>query len=383
MKSILMLFLAGILAFEVSGQAVNGYCWDFEQSCIQPRVAFILGCIPNATSSHGSPGNDTRWDTPPASNGGSRYATMYAQQTGPQCEGDARFQGEGILLSFNFVPNKTYKISLLARQSDPGTSDILLRLMLVNNMPTGYGSGSMGFECNDDDIVPPVPPGSWNVTNISGTSIPHTSWGSFSQTITPTVNFNQLWICPLLGGDIQDAQECYVDNVCIEEVECPNANFTVSRCKVEDHSVRTTVNPPSSPGAWQLFHALDCNGGTGANNIGAPATLNWLDPAQTMFDVGFSTGCYILQFTATTGNNGCPPAIFRVIIDSGYGGKNTISGDFDFYYLSECAYPTYQMWFYPLWSGSFNGTSVHHWALFDVSNPSVPIATWDNEAYIY
>lgn len=375
MKNLSIFLLAAFLASQLPAQTLTSYCWDFEEECsVAPSNPFYALCIPFATSSHGTPSNPLPNSNEPAAPSGSRYARMYTFYHTP-CPDNTGFRGEGFLLHANFAPNKTYKVRFTARTKYPGNYLDQMSLYLVNNMPNAFGGNNISG-CSIEDRIPAVPAGSSLVGTYNGNTITHDLWKSFEAFITPGTAFNQLWFRPIrTGGTSGEGNIWFVDNVCVEEIQCPDASFSLSLCKVEYDDVRVTVDPQTTMGTWQLFQALDCDGGTDPSNIGAPVAINWLDPAQTMFEVPFWTGCYILQYTIPAAN-GCPPSVHRELFDSKYAGRYAVTGEFDLIYVTECAAPTYDMYFIPEDYDFAN--DMHYWVLYDLSNPTVPIGTWNS-----
>jgi hypothetical protein len=352
MKNLLMTLCAvfGITAM-ISAQTVSSRCWNFEESCSDPSHSFYLGCIPYASSSHGTPDNYTpnSGQPVPASSGGAHYAHMYTQYFGP-CPGTSGDQGEGILLQFNFQAGHTYKISFLARQT--GRSD--LRAILVNSMPNTETHNVING-CGDEDVIPAVPTDHYDVMTINSNSLSSGSWLSYTQSVTPSTSFNQLWFRPkaVLGN----SNAVFIDNVCVDE--CPTANFEYELCKVENQYVRISAAAPSgTTGEWQLYNAINCNGGTGNNNISFDAVASSTE-SNPQFLVQYNTGCYILQYTITSSIQGCPNIVIRKIFDSAYGGTNSLNGAFSI--KNGCASPTYNVIFAP----KYNGPALHHWELHD------------------
>ncbi|HPI07279.1 MAG TPA: T9SS type A sorting domain-containing protein [Saprospiraceae bacterium] len=352
MKNLLLL-LCAICAITITlpAQTVDSHCWNFEESCSDKGHAFssTVNCIPNASSAYGT-ADIYSTQVPPAVDGGSGYVHMYAQYY-DGCQGTDGQQGEGIFLNFNFQVGHTYKISFLARKQ--GVPE--LRAILVNNMPSSEG-GSIDNGCNDTDKVPAVPPGSLNVTTLSGNALPTANWGVFTQTVTPGSSFNQLWFRPrtTLGTN----NHVFLDNVCIQE--CPSATFEYDLCKIENHDIQVTATAPAgTTGEWILYNAIKCNGGTGNDNIYADA-LAWSSEANPVFNVQVNTGCYVLQYTVASSVQGCPDIVVRKLFDSAYGGSTWVGGAF--FMRSNCASPIYTASFTPRFTGS---NAQHHWALYN------------------
>lgn len=358
MKNLLLLLCAiCTIPNMLSAQSVDAHCWGFEESCTDLAHSFALGCIPNASPSYGTPDTDTpAFGQPaPAIDGGARYAHMYTQYFAG-C-GTAGQQGEGMFLSFNFQAGHTYRISFLARKA--GVPE--LGVYLTNGLPNQEtGNGING--CGDTDIVPPVPSGSQNVMTLSGSAFPSTSWGSFTQTVTPGTSFSQLWFRPRLAtptyGDV------FIDNICIQE--CPSVDFEYELCKVENHTLRITAHAPAgTTGKWVLFNAINCNDGTGNNNI-YPDALAWSQEANPVFNVTINNGCYVLEYTVASSVEGCPDIVVRKLINSAYGGITSIGGAF--FSKVGCASPTYIARFTPRYTAS---NATHYWTLYNLTTGQI------------
>ena len=266
---LLMCLLAFLLPNITNGQNVSE---GFEtNSCSNASQAFYIGCFPDWINVSGSADvSSNQSGVSPYS--GSRYVHMYSNYEGFNCSSTPR-RAESIALNYNFQAGQTYTINYALRWLEVSSCHTLeTKWVLTNNRANQIG-GTNG--CETGEILPTISSSDQVVRthNISGNQ---TSWITYSQTFTPSSNFNQLWIRPETklrfgcSSSSQATSRVYLDafelETCVSTGLSTNFTLWAGSNKFGNVTVNTEANPnPVFVNHWwDVYYAP--NGNTSGNS---------------------------------------------------------------------------------------------------------------------
>ncbi len=240
-------------------------------SCSNLSQAFFVGCFPDWINVSGSA--DVSSNTSGVSPfSGSRYVHMYSKYYGFNCFSSPT-RGESIAINYNFEAGKTYTINYaLAWKSTSTCHPLETKWVLTNNRNNQLG-GSNG--CPSGEILPNISSND-QVIRTHSMSGNQTSWNTYSQTFTPSSNFNQLWIRPETklgfncGTNSNATTRVFLDAFEIETCVTSgySTNFSLWAGSNQAGNVNAFTfafsNPVSVAHWWDVYYAP--NGSTSGNS---------------------------------------------------------------------------------------------------------------------
>jgi hypothetical protein len=279
-------------------------CWDFEEICPSPNIAFFSGCIPDAIATSGRPGNASN-STGVFAPSNLRYATMRVMD----CLHNGRNWGDGIALRHDFVSGRRYRVKFkYLHDVDAAVTDIepLMGLHLVNDLPNNGGNGS----CTFTSIIPGIPQNSQNVGAVSPRAFPAMFWKQEIVEFTADDNFNQFWFRPLFDLNKTPVPSVsqvrfHIDLVCIEDITCVADPVSIEVCQHEGGWVEVTLNnevPGGSISQDEFILTRDTDCKLNVEPVYEPQLILWKD--HNTFMLPLNSGCY--ELTYLLNRPGCP-----------------------------------------------------------------------------
>lgn len=266
-KFLYFYFLLQVCAPRIYSQCLqNG---DFSQmTCAYDNSCYVLknGCVSNWYVSHGSPQVF-------GSNGdATNYALMWNIDPG---------NGEGMFTNYNFIGNRTYIITLRVSSYASVAETGRFRLYAANNLvdaPICGGGAS-------------IPSNSTNQKIFDQAFAANENWTPFTYSFTPTSNFSQFWMYPILpaGGP---QYILYVDFVSICPDPCSSVYFNNGQIPLGDQKYNQ-IFVGSSAGA----------GGSGAVSVSGTSTTNLIAAQKIELLADFEASVTSGSFSATIADN--------------------------------------------------------------------------------
>jgi len=266
----LIIFLIPNIA---TGQNVSE---SFEtNSCSYLGIPFYIGCFPDWISVSATPDALSNYSgvTP---FDGNRYVRMYSKYAGNTCPTSTR-RGESIAINYNFNAGQEYTVSFALRWNRDNNSNTWFntKLVLTNNRNNQTGSHT---GCQAGEILPFIS-GSDEVIKTYSLAGNQNNWQIYTETFTPTSNFNQLWIRPEMklkkGGNpsTESLGRVYLDAFELETCVIPGLDSKFTFTTFGDQDGNVTINTFANPNPvyvnhwWDVFYAP---GGSTSGNSQVP-----------------------------------------------------------------------------------------------------------------